>query len=643
MQKSSVYKSALLVIGYLVVMLFFLSLQLKSFVAHNVENMIYATDILIVQNGGKNGSIYTGIEDLGNALLQNGLIQSVVIKNEKSRALFMDSLPTSPQNRPSWFAKMLSRPDIVLERSYQVPFGQKIYTVETQLNIDRLYLQTQTFIRQFFFFLVFPTLILIAAFYYWVKRRLQPVSALIAWSKKYLNKEAGDIEKIDFPVSLEPVRKSINQMVRREAELIKRNDQISKELWRLSYIDEKSGVYQRKYLFLKLSEYLLAEDKRSQGTFFLVSVQGFVAANRRAGYEKMDAYLSNLGELLVSWIKERRLSIVVKMNGSEFAVIVPGNLSRTSVTAMSEELMQQIFVLSDHFGFNQMLSFGLGVCSYYPGEKISDILMSADSALASALQSGKNAIQINDETNVSRSIYSKHQWNQILEYLKHQEYMRLESKNCYHLASKRPYCVKLTPRIIYQNDTLDFNTYAPYIDLFGFHESYFELLTNIYRAQRQESNNLPIVLHLLAESFHESEMIIHFENFTRELHAKKESVIFEFEEYGLMELKDIILERLDAICQSNGQKMAVSNFGSAFGETRIFQYLLPEYVKVNASVFRSMNRVLRGELHRTMNEHGIRFIIDEIEEEETLGWFEKMEHQNLYGCGKAIEARVSAG
>jgi len=167
---------------------------------------------------------------------------------------------------------------------------------------------------------------------------------------------------------------------------------IEKELHRLSYMDELTGVANRRKFMEMISESLTLSKKveRSLAVLFL-DLDFFKAINDTHGHEYGDLILIEVAQRMQSCI--RNTDLVARLGGDEFVVLLEMVTSSEEAIEIAEKLIQ---VVSEPYQLKgKRLSIGVSIgISLYPDHDNCSIglLKKADQALYGAKETRGNAV-----------------------------------------------------------------------------------------------------------------------------------------------------------------------------------------------------------------------------------------------------------
>lgn len=182
-------------------------------------------------------------------------------------------------------------------------------------------------------------------------------------------------------------------------------------LRRESQQDIVTGLYNRQHFFNLLDSQLTREDA-GEGVIAMLRIINLVELNNAMGRDKTDAALKKMACSLLDWSEPFSYSIIGRLNGSDFAVVVAD-------TAAADNLGEALSAhLQTFFQENQLktISAPLAWGHYKSGENRRALMHKLDGALARAEARGNHAvIYLSSDENTSHQRHSANEWRQLLE------------------------------------------------------------------------------------------------------------------------------------------------------------------------------------------------------------------------------------
>ena len=170
---------------------------------------------------------------------------------------------------------------------------------------------------------------------------------------------------------------------------------LEQKLEHLAITDELTGLYNLRYLLMKLDE-CAAETDRYGTTFSVASldIDYFKSVNDRWGHPTGDRVLQGIAELLRQ--RTRRADIVARTGGEEFIALMPRtgpDDARHLMETLRNDLAEKVFTSDSGDAFSVTLSAGVASWSEHTNA-VSLLLSACDRSLYAAKHAGRNCVLI---------------------------------------------------------------------------------------------------------------------------------------------------------------------------------------------------------------------------------------------------------
>ncbi|WP_225984597.1 GGDEF domain-containing protein [Noviherbaspirillum aerium] len=156
--------------------------------------------------------------------------------------------------------------------------------------------------------------------------------------------------------------------------------------------DELTGLYNRRQLQTEMEQAKLHAD--TSGTPFaicLIDIDHFKEINDRNGHLTGDAILKEFSRTARESIRDT--DILGRYGGDEFLQILPDTGIKGAVMHAERLRVYAHFLDFQKILAQKNISLSIGVAEYRSGEKITDLISRADSALYQAKQMGRNRVE----------------------------------------------------------------------------------------------------------------------------------------------------------------------------------------------------------------------------------------------------------
>ncbi|WP_136255766.1 bifunctional diguanylate cyclase/phosphodiesterase [Onishia niordana] len=242
-----------------------------------------------------------------------------------------------------------------------------------------------------------------------VRRIRHPLSAVIA--------QANDIGNRRFTTSPEPktrelrdVVTAMNRLSGSVREMLTRESGQLEDLRRKLQQDDTTGIANRAYFMTRLQNALDSEAEFHHGCLAIVRVSDLESVNEGLGRPETDRFLHDLASAMHLLALEHPGSQVGRLNGSDFAILLPDDLSPED---LATQLRERLHPIADRQPV--LLSLPIGIVGFSHHERRDALLSQLDGELAKAEFQGGRTISLADQTQ-HHLLYTSHaEWRSALE------------------------------------------------------------------------------------------------------------------------------------------------------------------------------------------------------------------------------------
>lgn len=171
----------------------------------------------------------------------------------------------------------------------------------------------------------------------------------------------------------------------------------------LAHHDHLTGLANRTLLYDRLHQSLLWAQKHAQKlAVFLVDIDGFKQINDTLGHADGDVLLATVGQRLLASVRES--DTVARMGGDEFVIVMPELRSMEDIEHCGDQIVRNASQPIEIAGRRISLTLSVGA-SIFPdhGRKAEELLRSADSAMYTVKDSGRNSFCVFDQARMSEN------------------------------------------------------------------------------------------------------------------------------------------------------------------------------------------------------------------------------------------------
>jgi len=186
--------------------------------------------------------------------------------------------------------------------------------------------------------------------------------------------------------------------------------------------DTVTGLFNRTHFFNWFDSQLQREDSDREGVITIARASDLSKLNHQLGHAVVDQALKAIAKVLERFIAYYPSSQGGRLNGSDFALVIAGDID---VEQLATELARHFNEIFEQHNL-QSLSLPLALYAYSASEKREQIMTKLDGALAQAELKGKRAVIALKNTAATEQ-RNTHEWRSLLEQALHPDSIQLAS------------------------------------------------------------------------------------------------------------------------------------------------------------------------------------------------------------------------
>jgi len=413
-----------------------------------------------------------------------------------------------------------------------------------------------------------------------------------------------------------------------------------KQLEKLAHFDELTGLFNRYQFNISLHKAILETQGIHQSFALLfIDLDNFKYINDTMGHEIGDAFLREVGNRLKSVI--RTSDIVARFGGDEFVLILKNLRDQDYISNLADkvrEVINTIFIIESKEIY---ASASIGIALYpQDGKTASELLKSADMAMYSAKNTGKNAYQFfMPEMNLA--ISEKLNYEESLRYaMQHNEFeFHYQPKHC--LNSNRIIKAegllrwrKSNEQLVMPDQFIAIAEESGLIVPISYHIfdqgcRYIRELENEFKKPVQLSFNLS------GRQFRQHDLAQKLLEITKKHNVRPNSIEFEITESVIMEdpeLTKFICEQIKEI----GFKLSLDDFGTGYSSLSYIREYPIDSIKVDRAFITNVesdvtNQAIISAVLSIAKSMELEVICEGVETKEQVEFLQKMGVNHIQG------------
>jgi predicted signal transduction protein with EAL and GGDEF domain len=527
-----------------------------------------------------------------------------------------------PENRsssiPAWFSDAITIESPVATAQVSAgwsPVGILVVQSDSANAYEQLYATFTGLITLF----AILSVVGLALLYTMLKFVLRPLGKVQRQAEAILGNEFIIQQQLPYTTEFRDVVKGMNTMIAKVKDIFEKGNRAMQHNRELLYEDGVSGLFNRRYMVMRLPEFLGDETSFDHGIITLISLHGAQEANRQLGRRKTDEMFAAIGAVLKRHGNGYKEMLAARLNGTEFALLLPG-CDDDNGCALAESLCREIDAVLKEYGLDtEPYGVNAGIYRFDRAQSIGDILSGADYALSQAnlLPRGETYRHFDRDVDI---VMGKEAWREVLS--------EALEKGRFDL-DYWPVCDTRTKTLHHQIST--FALYdaqehrypygafiAPVIQLGMLSRVYLHVIETLFKGADTLSGSTGYAVRLPAD-------LLHTPNLTAELDALLGRYRSKLTRRFIFEIPDPLLGenhelgiQFATLFKRNNLEFGINQFSGASKDYGFLQEFKPAYIKANATYLTDQSPQSMTTLQMLTETIGIELIAESVADTETL-------------------------
>ena len=525
-------------------------------------------------------------ETMINSVFDSGYYEKIILVDMNQNVLVSKEQKVVVADVPAWFIRYVKvEPPVAMS---QIMLGWTPYGVlSVQLNSGHAYRQLWTIFKDVLAVFLVVSMLGFFCLHLILRIILKPLRRVQEQAEAILESDFIFQKDIPFTIELKNVVFAMNSMVRKVKEIFEKEAEAVQRYHELLYQDTVTKMHNRRYLNIKLQEYLSSEAKNAQGALILISLNDFDRLKNDIGYEKTEAFIKEMAGGITKAIENQNEYVSAKLNDTDFAILAPAS-SAEAFEALCEEINEMVKNLTKTFELNEKEHFiNIGYARYCAKSDSKELFSKADFALTSSKAKGAFSIhhfveQAEDDT----LLLGREAWMHELKSAMEQKRFRLAYQNVVRLNDTAE---------IFQSELLvrlqDYNGHLHNAGYFmpmimelklGAQMDHYVILRTIEALRNKEIALPSLCINLGKDIFMQSN---DWEWLEESVGAFKKLGLKElyFEMPSSIDMPIEMLIKFSKYLRSYGYGFGIDNFTINTDSLNAIQHINPDYIKIQAS------------------------------------------------------------
>jgi len=350
--------------------------------------------------GSANGDI-SMMSTMINANFDSGNYRYISLVDVDDVLIYDRQIESDLSSIPKWFLNIVTISAPIASANVSAGWSQ-VGMLNVQSDETYAYQQLYTILKNLlisFSIIAFVGLVILNLL---LAAILKPLKEVQKQAEAVIRNEFIIQTTIPYTKEFKDVVLGMNNMVSKVKAMFDKGNEELKRQKELEYIDKTTKLRNRKYFIDKLPEYLKIDASSNGGINMMIAFNGVIEANEQIGHRDVDKLFVNISNIFSAHASNYKNSIVARMNGTEFSILLPDCLAIDAID-IAENISKTVKELVETCELNKdNVYLALGLYEYNYKENIGQLLSHSDNALAQAkfkdakihLQKAENAVEV---------------------------------------------------------------------------------------------------------------------------------------------------------------------------------------------------------------------------------------------------------
>jgi diguanylate cyclase (GGDEF)-like protein len=346
-----------------------------------------------------------------NASFDSGYYRYITLLDTEENLIYKREVEQKILDVPKWFIKAINIKAPVASANVSAGWSQ-VGVLNVQSDAAYAYKQLYSILINLLISFSIIALVGLVVLNLLLVAILKPLKEVQKQAEAVIRNEFIIQENIPYTKEFKDVVLGMNNMVSKVKAMFDKGNEELKRQKELEYIDKSTKLRNRKYLIDKLPEYLKIDATSKGGINMMIALSGAIEANEKIGHRNVDQLFINIANIFSAHAKNFDNSIVARMNGTEFSILLP-DCSDANGLELAKGIYTSTKELIESSNLDSSETFiSLGLYAYNYKENIGQLLSHSDNALAQAKFNDDNIHLAKAENTVE--VMGKEAWRKII-------------------------------------------------------------------------------------------------------------------------------------------------------------------------------------------------------------------------------------
>jgi diguanylate cyclase (GGDEF)-like protein len=351
---------------------------------------------LSITHSGRVRDVET-VERMTAAIFDRGYYREILVKSMKGEELVAKRVEQAVRGVPAWFINAFPldtpRMDAIVMDGWR-----QAARIEVVSHPGHAYAELWRVSVRSFWVLFAVAIISLIVVLVVLRLALRPLDDMEAQAIAISKRQFTVLPRLPWARELHRVANAMNNMCLAVERMLNEQTDLADKMRRKAYVDAVTGLMNRNDFSEQLAHLIGAPTKFATGAVTVVRIRGFAAYNEREGRAAGDALLKRVAQLLQEVANRHERSLLAKLDGPEFALVVP-DITVADLPKLGDEVIAALAEIEEfpHTEQSVMAHAGLAYYKYHEGATFGKLMSAAGAALAVAQGRGVPAWHVQEE------------------------------------------------------------------------------------------------------------------------------------------------------------------------------------------------------------------------------------------------------
>ncbi len=337
------------------------------------------------------------IELMTSAIFDRGYYSEIQVNKLSGEAIFKKRVQIAAEGVPQWFMSTFKLPTPRMN-AVVMDGWRKAAIVEVESHPGHAYKELWEISKKSFWVLLAVAIVSLLVVAVVLRLALRPLDDMERQAEDIAKRKFTILGKLPWARELHRISTALNSMCHAVERMLTEQTDLADKMRNKAYVDAVTGLMNRNDFNEQLTHLIGAPTKFGTGAVAVIRIRGFAVFNERDGRVAGDTLLKRTAFLLQEVCKPHVNSLVAKLDGPEFAIVVP-DISDADVPKLGDELIKGLAEIEEFPRTEQslMAHAGFAYYRYHEGAAFGKLMATAGQALGVAQGRGVPAWHLQEE------------------------------------------------------------------------------------------------------------------------------------------------------------------------------------------------------------------------------------------------------